>query len=66
MYLIINLLIKLSTYFKREQQEKKRLITAEVWWARRLGAGTTRANKVHTVGIVRVKIVCKMLPEDLE
>ena len=41
------------------------MITVEVWWARRLGAFTTRANKVQTVRIVRVKIVCKVLPEDL-
>ena len=60
-----NKLTYISTYFKREQ-EKNLLITAEVWWVRRLGAGTTRANKVQTVRIVRVKIVRKMLPEDLE
>ena len=62
MYLVINYLY-ISTYFKREQEKK--LIAAEVWWAGRLGAGTTRANKVQTVRIVRVNIVCKMLSEAL-
>ena len=61
-----NKLTYISTYFKRESEKKKLLITAEVWCAGRLGAGTTRANKVQAVRIVRVKIICKMLPEDLE
>jgi len=42
------------------------LISTKIRWMWKFRTGTTEANKVKIMNIIRVKVVGKVLPEDME